>query len=119
MLLGRNGPQADQQARRPRVRSRARHLLNGVESGTLGLQPIVSRMCGELRLPRAPVRRVEQHQATMFNGLRSADHSPTETTIAYKQAAVAVSAAIAQAAPAPYQALTYRFGVQEDFDQRS
>ncbi|VVE60969.1 hypothetical protein PCA31118_00417 [Pandoraea captiosa] len=91
-------------------------LMNGVESDALRLKHILSRMCGELRLPLAQVRRVEQHQATMVNWLLSADHSPIETTIAYEQVAVEVTAAVAQAEPDPYQAQTYRFGLLEDFD---
>ncbi|AKK24677.1 hypothetical protein [Pandoraea oxalativorans] len=91
-------------------------LMNGVESDALRLKHILSRMCGELRLPLAQVRRVEQHQATMVNWMLSADHSPIETTIAYEQVAVEVTAAIAQAEPDPYQAQTYRFGLLEDFD---
>ena len=62
------------------------------------------------------LHRVEQHQATMINWLLSADHSPLETTIAYEQVAIEVTAAVAQAEPDPYQAQIYRFGLLEDFD---
>ena len=41
----------------------------------------------------AEVRRTEQHQATMVNWLLSADHSPLETTVAYEQVAIEVTAA--------------------------
>ncbi|MCQ3986312.1 hypothetical protein FK507_28975, partial [Klebsiella pneumoniae] len=68
------------------------------------------------RLPLAEIRRVEQHQATMVNWLIGADHSPLETTVAYEQVAIEVTAAVAQNEPDPYQAQTYRFGLLEDFD---
>ncbi|MDD5578603.1 MAG: hypothetical protein PHY16_04890 [Methylobacter sp.] len=91
-------------------------LLNGIEMDALRLEHLIARFNGELRLPLAQIRRVEQHQATMINWLISADHSPLETTIAYEQVAIEVTAAVAQTEPDPYQAQTYRFGLLEDFD---
>jgi len=82
----------------------------------LRLKHIAARFNRDLREPLARIRRVEQHQATMVNWLLSADHSPLETTIAYEQVAIEVTAAVAQAEPDPYQAQTYRFGLLEDFD---
>jgi hypothetical protein len=91
-------------------------LLNGLEIDALRLKHIAARFNEELRVPLAKLRRVEQHQATMINWLLSADHSPLETTIAYEQVAIEVTAAVAQVEPDPYQAQTYRFGLLEDFD---
>lgn len=91
-------------------------LLNGLEVDALRLKHIAARFNRELRAPLARIRRVEQHQCTMVNWLLSADHSPLETTIAYEQVAIEVTAAVAQAEPDPYQAQTYRFGLLEDFD---
>lgn len=91
-------------------------LLNGLELDALRIKHIASRLNQELRVPLAQIGRVEQHQATMINWLLSADHSPLETTIAYEQVAIEVTAAVAQAEPDPYQAQTYRFGLLEDFD---
>src|SRR5690625_885518 len=91
-------------------------LLNGLEVDALRIKHIAGRFNRELRLPLARLRRVEQHQATMVNWLLSADHSPLETTIAYEQVAIEVTAAVAQNEPDPYQAQTYRFGLLEDFD---
>jgi len=91
-------------------------LMNGIEVDALRLKNIGARFHGALRLPLAQVRRSEQHQATMINWLVSADHSPLETTIAYEQVAIEVTAAVAQGEPDPYQAQTYRFGLLEDFD---
>lgn len=91
-------------------------LLNGLELDALRLKHIAARFNRDLREPLARIRRAEQHQATMVNWLLSADHSPLETTIAYEQVAIEVTAAVAQAEPDPYQAQTYRFGLLEDFD---
>lgn len=91
-------------------------MLNGLELDALRLKHIASRFNRDLREPLARIRRVEQHQATMVNWLLSADHSPLETTVAYEQVAIEVTAAVAQAEPDPYQAQTYRFGLLEDFD---
>ncbi|TBW07986.1 hypothetical protein [Azotobacter chroococcum] len=91
-------------------------LMNGIELDALRLKHIGARFHGELRLSLAEVRRAEQHQATMVNWLLSADHSPLETTIAYEQVAIEVTAAVAQSEPDAYQAQTYRFGLLEDFD---
>lgn len=91
-------------------------LMNGVEIDALRLKHHLARFDKRLQLPLAQVRRVEQHQATAVNWLLSADHSPLETTIAYEQVAIEVTAAVAQNEPDPYQAQTYRFGLLEDFD---
>ncbi|MDC8760542.1 hypothetical protein [Janthinobacterium fluminis] len=91
-------------------------LMNGVETEAIRFQHMAARMNAELRLPLAQVRRAEQHQATAVNWLLGADHSPLETTIAYEQLAIEVTAAVAQREPDPYLAQVYRFGLLEDFD---
>jgi hypothetical protein len=91
-------------------------MMNGLEVDALRLKHIAARFNKDLREPLARIRRVEHHQETMINWLLSADHSPLETTIAYEQVAIEVTAAVAQAEPDPYQAQTYRFGLLEDFD---
>ncbi|RUR09798.1 hypothetical protein [Legionella sp. km772] len=91
-------------------------LMNGIELDALRLKHFLARFNKEIQLPLAEIRRVEQHQATLINWLLSADHSPIETTIAYEQVAIEVTAAVAQSEPDPYQAQTYRFGLLEDFD---
>src|SRR5215212_3985549 len=70
----------------------------------------------DLQLPLARVRRVEQHQATLVNWLLPADLSPIETTLAYEQVAIEVTAGVALREPDPYMAQVYRFGLLEDFD---
>ena len=91
-------------------------LINGLENEALRFGHMAARFNRELRLPLAKVRRTEQHQATMVNWLIAADHSPLETTIAYEQVAIEVTAAVAQREPDPYLAQVYRFGLLEDFD---
>lgn len=91
-------------------------LINGLENEALRFGHMAARCNADLRLPLAQVRRSEQHQATMVNWLIAADHSPLETTIAYEQTAIEVTAAIAQREPDPYLAQVYRFGLLEDFD---
>ncbi len=91
-------------------------LMNGLEVEALRFQHAAARMNRDLRLPLAQIRRTEQHQATMINWLIGADHSPLETTIAYEQVAIEVTAAVAQQEPDAYLAQAYRFGLLEDFD---
>jgi rubrerythrin len=91
-------------------------LMNGIESDALRFQHAAAKRNRNLRLPLAQIRRHEQHQQTMVNWLIGADHSPLETTIAYEQTAIEVTAAIAQQEPDAYAAQTYRFGLLEDFD---
>ncbi|HZV65508.1 MAG TPA: hypothetical protein VFG03_11445, partial [Telluria sp.] len=91
-------------------------LLNGLELEALHFGHMAARCNAALRLPLAKVRRSEQHQATMVNWLLAPDHSALETTIAYEQVAIEVTAAIAQREPDPYLAQVYRFGLLEDFD---
>ncbi len=91
-------------------------LMNGVETDAIRLKQMLIRMNREARVPLAQLMRVEQHQATMINWLLGADHSPLETTIAYEQAAIEITASVAQNEPDPYLAQGYRFGLLEDFD---
>jgi rubrerythrin len=90
--------------------------MNGMENEALRFQHAVARFNMPLRLPLAQVRSIEHHQATLVNWLLGADHSPLETTIAYEQVAIEVTAAMALREPDPYVAQTLRFGLLEDFD---
>ncbi|MCC6072425.1 hypothetical protein ACFSQU_08260 [Massilia sp. GCM10020059] len=91
-------------------------LINGLENEALRFGHMAARNNLALRQPMAKVRRIEQHQATLVNWLIAADHSPLETTIAYEQTAIEVTAAVAQREPDNYLAQVYRFGLLEDFD---
>jgi rubrerythrin len=91
-------------------------LMNGIELESIRFQHNFARMNRELRRALAEVRRVEQHQATLVNWLLPPDQSPLETTIAYEQVAIEVTAHVALHEPDPYLAQVYRFGMLEDFD---
>jgi hypothetical protein len=91
-------------------------LMNGLESEANRFSHACARMNRELQLPLARVRRVEQHQQTMVNWLLPADLSPLETTLAFEQVAIEVTASVAEREPDEYMAQVYRFGLLEDFD---
>jgi hypothetical protein len=91
-------------------------LMNGVELDALRLQQVLLRMHGPARQALAQLTRVEHHQATAINWLLSADHSPLETTIAYEQVAIEVTASVAQLEQDAYMAQGFRFALLEDFD---
>jgi rubrerythrin len=91
-------------------------LMNGIESEAVRFGHAAARMNGALQPALARIRRVEHHQQTMVNWLLPADQSPLETTIAYEQTAIEVTASVAEHEPDPYQAQAYRFGLLEDFD---
>src|SRR3990170_2119328 len=91
-------------------------LMNGIELEAHRFSHSAARMNKALQLPLAQIRRVEQHQATMINWLIGADHSPLETTIAYEQVAIDVTAAVAMNEPDDYLAQVYRFGLLEGKD---
>jgi hypothetical protein len=91
-------------------------LMNGIESEALRFSHSCARTNKDLQLPLAKVRRVEQHQQTVVNWLLPADQSPLETTIAYEQVAIEVTAALALNEPDAYIAQVLRFGLLEDFD---
>lgn len=91
-------------------------LMNGIETEALRFSHSCARMNRELQLPLAQVRRAEQHQQTLINWLLPPDQSPLETTIAYEQVAIEVTAAVVQREPDPYLGQVLRFGMLEDFD---
>lgn len=91
-------------------------LMNGIEIGAIRFQTQAIMMNRDLRASLAEIKRSEHHQQTMVNWLIGPDHSPLETTIAYEQVAIEVTASIAQNEPDPYLAQTYRYGLLEDFD---
>jgi hypothetical protein len=91
-------------------------LMNGIEREALRFSHMAARCNLALRQPLADVRRVEQHQATMVGWLLPPDHSPLETTIAYEQLAIELTASVARVEPDKYLSQVYRFGLLEDFD---
>lgn len=91
-------------------------LMNGIEMESVRFQHAFARMNRDLRRVLADVRRVEHHQQTTVNWLLPADQSTIETTIAYEQVAIEVTASVALSEPDPYLAQIYRFGLLEDYD---
>jgi rubrerythrin len=91
-------------------------LMNGIESEAIRFSHACARMNRDLQLALAKVRRVEQHQQTLINWLHPADQTPLETTLAFEQVAIEVTAHVALHEPNPYLAQVYRFGMLEDFD---
>ncbi|HWI36504.1 MAG TPA: hypothetical protein VNU64_08625 [Burkholderiales bacterium] len=92
-------------------------LMNGIELEASRFSHAAARMNPPaLQRLLADVRILEQHQATLINWLIGPDHSPLETTIAYEQVAIDITAAVAMREPDEYLAQVYRFGLLEDFD---
>lgn len=91
-------------------------LMNGVVLQSLRLLHNAARLNKELRPQMARVRRVAHFEQTLVNWLNPADQSTLETTLAYEQVAIEVTASLAQNEPDPYIAQTLRFGLLEDFD---
>jgi hypothetical protein len=91
-------------------------LMNGIESEAVRFSHACARMNRALQGPLARVRRIDHHQQTLVNWLNPPDQSPLETTIAYEQTAIEVTASLAQNEPDAYLAQVYRFGLLEDFD---
>jgi hypothetical protein len=91
-------------------------LMSGIEHEALLFQQLALRFDRELRPALAKVMRIEHFQETMVIGLLSPDHSQLDTTIAYEQAAVEVTASAAQNEPDAYLAQAYRFALLEDLD---
>lgn len=91
-------------------------LMNGIELESSRFSHSCARMHRELQTPLAIIRQVEKHQATLINWLLGPDHSALETTIAYEQMAIEITAAVAQREPDKYLSQVYRFGLLGDFD---
>ncbi|MDB5940554.1 MAG: hypothetical protein JWQ13_120 [Ramlibacter sp.] len=91
-------------------------LMNGIELDSVRTKQVALRCNREARVALAQLMRVEQHQATTINWLIGADHSPLETTIAYEQVAIELTASVAQLEADPYLAQGYRYALLEDFD---
>lgn len=90
--------------------------MNGQELDSIRTKQVAIRCNREARATLAQLMRVEQHQATAINWLIGADHSPLETTIAYEQVAIEITASVAQLEPDAYLAQGYRYALLEDFD---
>jgi hypothetical protein len=91
-------------------------LMNGLELDSVRTKQTALRMSRDARVSLAQLMRVEQHQATAINWMIGADHSPLETTIGYAQAAIEITASVAQLESDQYLAQGYRYALLEDFD---
>ncbi|GAA2413508.1 hypothetical protein GCM10010404_84290 [Nonomuraea africana] len=92
--------------------------MNGIEVEGIMFSHQFARHCPDLELKRqlARVRYVEAQQQKVVNWLLPGLASVLETTLAYEQVAVDLTAWVARMEPDPYLQQAYEFGVLEDFD---
>jgi len=92
--------------------------MNGIEVEALMFSHQFARNCLDMDVKRqlAEVRYIEQQQQKAVNWLLPGTVSALETTIAYEQVAVDLTAWVARMEPDPYLKQAYEFGVLEDFD---
>jgi hypothetical protein len=93
-------------------------LMNGVEAEAWSQSHAFARATDDpdLRTLLAATRMIEQQQQTTINWLNPADQSILETTVAYEQVAIDLTAYLARNEPDPYLRETFNFGLLEDFD---
>lgn len=93
-------------------------LMNGIENECIIFSHNFARMSDDNALKGilATLRRVESQQQTTINWLNPHDQSVLETTIAYEQVAVDLTAYLARTEPDPYLKEVLHFGLLEDFD---
>jgi hypothetical protein len=93
-------------------------LMNGIENEVWAYSHSFARAAGnpEIRALLAQTRRIEDQQQTTINWLNPADQTVLETTIAYEQVAVDLTAYLARNEPDPYVREAFHFGLLEDFD---
>jgi hypothetical protein len=92
--------------------------MNGIEIESIMFSHQFARVCPDIEVKRqlAEVRYLEQQQQKVVNWLLPGAASALETTIAYEQVAVDLTAWVARMEPDPYLKQAYEFGVLEDFD---
>lgn len=93
-------------------------LMNGTEFEANWYSHQFSRHCedNDLRREIAVIRRVEQQQQKKISALKPVDENILETTIAYEQLAVELTANLARREKDPYVKTTLDFALLEDFD---
>ena len=99
--------------------SRARQILiNGIEIEGWVFNHSFARSVADDQLKQllARVRHVEDQQQTTINWLTPADQTILETTLAYEQVAVDLTAWLAQNEPDTMVRQAFDFGLLEDFD---
>ncbi|MBB5957989.1 hypothetical protein FHS29_004597 [Saccharothrix tamanrassetensis] len=92
--------------------------MNGIEVEAVMFSHQFARNCLDIEVSKqlAEVRYLEQQQQKAVNWLLPGASSALETTIAYEQVAVDLTAWVARMEPDPYLKQAYQFGVLEDFD---
>lgn len=93
-------------------------LMNGIENESAIFSHQFARQTGnkELLAALASIRRAEHQQQNTINYLNPADATILETTIAYEQVAIDLTAYLARQEPDPYVKMTFDYGLLEDFD---
>jgi rubrerythrin len=93
-------------------------LMNGIEMEAFAFSHAFARNLADMDLKGqlAFVRRVEDQQQTTINWLNPADQTVLETTIAYEQVAIDLTAYLARHEPDQYVKDVFDFGLLEDFD---
>ena len=93
-------------------------LLNGIEVEAWGFKHAFLRSCAdsELRKIISQVRRIEDLQQTTMNWLCPVNQSVLDTTLAYEQIAVDLTAWLSQNEDDSYVKEVFDFGLLEDFD---
>ncbi|MFC7386421.1 hypothetical protein [Sphaerisporangium rhizosphaerae] len=112
-----NVPQLDPDHSDPYARCRV-ITMNGIEVEAIMFSHHFARHCPDLDVRRqlAEVRYIEQQQQKAVNWLLPGLASVLETTIAYEQVAVDLTAWVARMEPDPYLKQAFEFGMLEDFD---
>ena len=92
--------------------------MNGIETEAIFFSHQLARHCPdpEVKQQLASTRYIEAQQQRVVNWLLPGLASVLETTIAYEQVAVDLTAWVARMEPDPYLKQAYNFGVLEDFD---
>ncbi|MEO3791136.1 hypothetical protein ABGB14_13030 [Nonomuraea sp. B10E15] len=92
--------------------------MNGIEVEAMMFSHHLARHCPDVELKQqlARVRYIEAQQQKAVNWLLPGSASVLETTIAYEQVAVDLTAWVARMEPDAYLKQAYEFGVLEDFD---
>jgi len=93
-------------------------LMNGIENFVLVTLHEWARHTDDPKLKGkiAELRRAEEQQQTTIDWHIPADQSILETTLAYEQVAVDLTANLAKNEPDPYVKHVFDFGLLEDFD---
>ncbi|MEV1176888.1 hypothetical protein [Nonomuraea sp. NPDC049784] len=92
--------------------------MNGIETEAIFFSHQLARHCPdtEIRQQLARVRYIEAQQQKVVNWLLPGVSSVLETTLAYEQAAVDLTAWVARMEPDGYLKQAFEFGVLEHFD---